>query len=54
VVVPYPSRASSAGGLPFSTGDLVVLLLASSALVATGVVLRRLGAASTTHPEGSV
>jgi hypothetical protein len=53
-VVPYPSRASSAGGLPLSAGDLVVLLLAGLALAGTAFGLRRLGTAAGAGPEGSV
>jgi hypothetical protein len=41
-VIPYPTRAGSAGGLPVSEGDVVLILLGAAALILVALGLRRL------------
>jgi hypothetical protein len=41
-VIPYPSRASSAGGLPLSQSDIVLVALGAGALILVALALRRL------------
>jgi hypothetical protein len=49
--IAYPARAGSAGALPLSGGDVIIVLLAFCALVLTALGLRRLS--SSPPSEGS-